>query len=128
MWLINRVLCQPLLICGEIYANKRRKRRAGKLEWIKLGHATDIEIKRMIDKGIKFSDIFEVSDVPKEGFVAIKQYSGQSKGANYGKVEYLKLKSGMEKAAAFFKTRRYAAMMLEATSEFNKMEGLSGER
>jgi uncharacterized protein len=51
----------------------------GKLEWIKLGYATDKEIKLMIDNGIKFSDIFEVSDVPKEGFVAIKQYSDKAK-------------------------------------------------
>jgi uncharacterized protein len=117
------------LSAGTLYAAKFTQTSAenggaGKLEWIKLGHATDKEIKRMIDKGIKFSDIFEVSDVPKEGFVAVKQYSGQGKGANYGKVEYLKLKPGMEKAAAFLETRRYAAM-LGATSEFNKMEGLA---
>jgi hypothetical protein len=36
-----------------------------------------------------------VSDVPKEGFFAVKQYSGQGKGANYGKVEYLKTKKYM---------------------------------
>ena len=41
-----------------------------------------------------------------------------------GKVEYLKLKPGKEKAAAFLETRRYAAM-LGATTEFNKMEGVT---
>ena len=40
------------------------------------------------------------------------------------KVEYLKLKPGKEKAAAFLETRRYAAM-LGATTEFNKMEGVA---
>ena len=40
------------------------------------------------------------------------------------KVEYLKLKPGKEKAAAFLETRRYAAM-LGATTEFNKMEGVT---
>jgi uncharacterized protein len=90
---------------------------AGKLEWIKLGHSTDKEVKKIIDSGIKFSDIFETSDVPKEGFKAIKQYS-------YGKTEYLKLKPGMEKAAAFLESRRYASL-LGATSEFNKMEGVT---
>ena len=35
---------------------------------------------------------------------------------NEGKVEYLKLKPGKEKAAAFLETRRYAAM-LGATTE-----------
>ena len=40
------------------------------------------------------------------------------------KVEYLKIKPGKEKAAAFLETRRYAAM-LGATTEFNKMEGVT---
>ncbi|BDG36482.1 hypothetical protein PcaKH15_23880 [Parageobacillus caldoxylosilyticus] len=115
------------LSAGTLYAAKFTQTSAenggaGNLEWIKLGHATDKEIKRIIDKGITFSDIFEVSNEPKEGFTAVKQYSGQ--GTNYGKIEYLKLKPGMEKAAAFLETRRYAAM-LGATSEFNKMEGLA---
>ncbi|ANB59359.1 PhoX family protein [Anoxybacteroides amylolyticum] len=115
------------LSAGTLYAAKFIQTSAenggtGNLEWIKLGHATDKEIKRIIDKSIKFSDIFEVSNEPKEGFTPVKQYSGQ--GANYGKIEYLKLKPGMEKAAAFLETRRYAAM-LGATSEFNKMEGLA---
>ncbi|MED1467229.1 PhoX family protein [Bacillus salipaludis] len=90
---------------------------SGNLEWIKLGHASDKEIKKIIDKGTKFGDIFETSDVPKEGFTAIKQYT-------YGKTEYLKVKPGMEKAAAFLESRRYAAI-LGATSEFNKMEGVT---
>ena len=41
-----------------------------------------------------------------------------------GKTEYLKLKPGKEKAAAFLETRRYAAL-LGATTEFNKMEGVT---
>lgn len=115
------------LSAGTLYAAKFTQTSAenggaGNLEWIKLGHATDKEIKWIIDKGITFSDIFEVSNDPKEGFTAVKQYSGQ--GTNYGKIEYLKLKPGMEKAAAFLETRRYAAM-LGATSDFNKMEGLA---
>ncbi|MEH7121281.1 alkaline phosphatase PhoX [Neobacillus vireti] len=110
------------LSAGTLYAAKFHQTGtenggSGNLEWIKLGHATDKEVKKIIDSGVKFSDIFETSDVPKEGFKAIKQYS-------YGKTEYLKLKPGMEKAAAFLESRRYAAM-LGATSEFNKMEGVT---
>jgi uncharacterized protein len=110
------------LSSGTLYAAKFHQTGtdnggAGNLEWIKLGHASDNEIKAIIDSGIKFSDIFETYDVPKEGFKAIKQYS-------YGKIEYLKLKPGMEKAAAFLESRRYAAL-LGATSEFNKMEGVT---
>lgn len=110
------------LSAGTLYAAKFKQTGteiggSGDLEWIQLGHATDKEVKDIIDSGIKFSDIFETSDVPKDGFKAIKQYS-------YGKVEYLKLKPGKEKAAAFLETRRYAAL-LGATTEFNKMEGVT---
>ncbi|WP_035423940.1 PhoX family protein [Bacillus sp. UNC438CL73TsuS30] len=110
------------LSAGTLYAAKfhqtgNENGGSGNLEWIKLGHASDKEVKAIIDSGIKFSDIFETSAEPKEGFKAIKQYS-------YGKTEYLKLKPGMEKAAAFLESRRYAAM-LGATSEFNKMEGVT---
>ncbi|MDQ6596138.1 DUF839 domain-containing protein [Bacillus salipaludis] len=110
------------LSAGTLYAAKfhqtgNENGGSGNLEWIKLGHASDKEVKAIIDSGIKFSDIFETSAEPKEGFKAIKQYS-------YGKTEYLKLKPGMEKAAAFLESRRYAAL-LGATSEFNKMEGVT---
>ncbi|MBS4216443.1 MULTISPECIES: PhoX family protein [Neobacillus] len=110
------------LSAGTLYAAKFHQTGtenggAGDLEWINLGHSTDKEVKAIIDSGVKFSDIFETSDVPKEGFKAVKQYS-------YGKTEYLKLKPGMEKAAAFLESRRYAAM-LGATAEFNKMEGVT---
>lgn len=111
------------LSSGTLYAAKFKqigteKGGSGDLQWINLGHATDKEVKATIDSGITFNDIFETSDVPKEGFTAIKTYS------NEGKVEYLKLKPGKEKAAAFLETRRYAAM-LGATTEFNKMEGVA---
>jgi secreted PhoX family phosphatase len=116
------------LSAGTLYAAKFHQTGtanggSGNLEWIKLGHATDAEVKNIIEHGgsngqpIKFSDIFEVSDTAQPGFTAIKQYS-------YGKTEYLKVKPGMEKAAAFLESRRYAAI-LGATSEFNKMEGVA---
>ena len=67
---------------------------SGDLQWINLGHATDKEVKDIIDSGITFNDIFETSDAPKEGFTAIKTYS------NEGKVEYLKLKPGKGKSSS----------------------------
>ena len=108
------------LSAGTLYAAKFNQTGtenggSGDLEWIKLGHSTDQEIKTSIDKGITFSDIFETSDMAQEGFKQIKQY---------GKTEYLKLKPGMEKEAAFLESRRYAAYV-GATSEFNKMEGVT---
>jgi secreted PhoX family phosphatase len=87
------------------------------LQWIPLGHATDNEVKKYIDQGIKFSDIFETADKDTPGFTKIKTYPS-------GKIEWLKVKPGMEKAAAFLESRRYGAI-LGATSEFNKMEGVA---
>lgn len=107
---------------GTLYAAKFKQTSTenggkGDLQWIKLGHATDNEVKTIIDKGTKFSDIFETADQPTKGFKAVKTAASK-------KVEYLKVKPGMEKAAAFLESRRYGAI-LGATSEFNKMEGLT---
>ncbi|WP_235550057.1 alkaline phosphatase PhoX [Paenibacillus sp. Soil724D2] len=87
------------------------------LQWIPLGHATDAEVKSYVDKGLKFSDIFETADKDTAGFTKIKSYPS-------GKVEWLKVKPGMEKAAAFLESRRYGAVV-GATAEFNKMEGVA---
>lgn len=85
------------------------------LTWIRLGHAADAEIKNLANT-LKFSDIFETAEADTQGFTKIR--------ANGTTDERLKLKTGMEKAAAFLETRRYAAY-LGATTEFNKMEGVT---
>ena len=84
------------------------------LQWIKLGHATDAEIEAMVDGGIKFSDIFDaaITDPNDSTYTKVTTYMG---------TEWLKLKPGMDKAAAFLESRRYAALM-GATTEFSKME------
>ncbi len=91
------------------------------LNWIKLGHANDAEIAAMVKNGITFADIFETSSVPADGFHPVYVYTGTN-GVNSNKLEYLKVKAGMEKAAAFLETRRFAGYM-GATAEFTKMEG-----
>jgi secreted PhoX family phosphatase len=87
------------------------------LSWVNLGHATDSEIKVQVDGGIVFSDIFLAvdSDPSDASYTRVKTNSG---------TEWLKLQPGMEQAAAFLETRRYAAY-LGATTEFNKMEGVT---
>ncbi|TLS36800.1 PhoX family protein [Pseudalkalibacillus caeni] len=90
---------------------------SGNLDWIKLGHASDEEILDLIESGVTFSDIFETAEEPTDGFTAVKTNSHKT-------VEYLKVKPGMEKVAAFLEPRRYGAI-LGATAEFNKMEGLA---
>ncbi|MCX8018464.1 MAG: PhoX family protein, partial [Rhodocyclaceae bacterium] len=86
------------------------------IQWVKLGTASHDEIKALIDRGIKIDDIFEISLTEKPGFVPTRAGSAET--------VWLKLKPGMEKAAAFLETRRYAAY-LGATSEFSKGEGLA---
>jgi hypothetical protein len=95
---------------------------AANLSWIKLGHGTHAEAKALIDSGITFWDIFDITtpettpDWAAQGYKEIR--AGQSSS------EYIRLKAGQEKAAMFLETRRYAAY-LGATTEFNKMEGLA---
>lgn len=113
------------LSAGTLYAaqwNQTSSEGAGSadLKWIKLGHATDSEIKNIVDSKPLFSDIFETADANEDGscptgFTSINTTTGH---------ECLKVKSGKEKEAAFLESRRYAAM-LGATSEFRKMEGIT---
>ena len=90
------------------------------LSWIELGHASDNEIKTMIDSKMKITDIFsiekpDVNGACTTGFTSIYEDST---------LECVKLVSGKEKAAAFLETRKYAAL-LGATIEFRKEEGLT---
>ena len=110
------------LAAGTLYAAKWQQISdanggSANLGWIRLGHASDNQIKAMVDGGIKFSDIFDVSNAdPRDpSYTKVKTYMG---------TEWLRLKPGMEKAAAFLETRRYAAL-LGATTEFSKMEGVT---
>jgi len=110
------------LSSGTLYAVKWKQTKASnggaaKLAWIKLGSASDAEIKALVDSGIKFSDIFDASNTDPNDH-------GYKKVATYTGTEWLRLKPHMEKAAAFLETRRYAAY-LGATTEFSKMEGVT---
>jgi secreted PhoX family phosphatase len=87
---------------------------AAPLTWIKLGSATSAEIKALATT-LKPTDIMSVSttDPLDASFTKVN--------AN-GKVEWIKLNPGMEKAAAFLETHRYAALV-GASMGFSKMEG-----
>lgn len=95
------------------------------LEWISLGNANDNEIKKEIDKGIKFSDIFDMAefkdDICPDGFTATKANVDSNQETA---PECIKLKHGMEKIASRLESRRYAAIK-GATTEFRKMEGIT---
>jgi secreted PhoX family phosphatase len=91
---------------------------AATLTWHRLGHASNQEIDGLVTRGIRFSDIFDVSPEPADGFRTIKA------GHATGLVEHLRVKPGMEQAAALLETRRYAAYV-GATTEFEKFEGVT---
>jgi len=88
---------------------------AAALTWIKLGSATSAEIRALVDGGIQPVDIMDVkpSDPADARYTRIV--------AN-GKTEWIKIMPGMEKAAAFLETHRYAAFV-GASMGFSKMEG-----
>ncbi len=89
------------------------------LSWIELGHATDSEIKTMIDAKMKITDIFDIAKPDENGTCATgtKIYEDST-------LECVTLKNGKEKEAAFLETRKYAALK-GATIEFRKEEGLT---
>ena len=112
------------LSAGTLYAAKLNQTSAENggsftLEWISLGHASDAEIKTLVDSGITFSTIFD-----NNGGDATTCPADHVVVATNGLKECLKLNAGMEKAAAFLESRRYAAM-LGATTELNKEEGIT---
>ena len=87
---------------------------AAPLTWIKLGSATSAEIKALATT-LKPTDIMSVSTTDPQDATYTKV------NAN-GKTEWIKLMPGMEKAAAFLETHRYAALV-GASMGFSKMEG-----
>ncbi len=110
------------LSAGTLYAAKWEQTSnanggSANLSWIRLGSASDAEIKALVDGGKLFSDIFDVAntDPNDNSYKKVRTYNG---------TEWLRLKPGQEQAAAFLETRRYAAY-LGATTEFTKMEGVS---
>lgn len=87
---------------------------AAPLTWIKLGSATSAEI-RSLANSLKPADIMDVK-------TADPADATYTKVAANGRVEWIKVKPGMEKAAAFLETHRYAALV-GGSMGFTKMEG-----
>jgi secreted PhoX family phosphatase len=87
---------------------------AAPLTWIKLGSATSAEIHTLANT-LKATDIMAVA--------ATDPLDASFKKVNAnGKTEWIKLNAGMEKAAAFLETHRYASLV-GASMGFSKMEG-----
>jgi len=87
---------------------------AAPLTWIKLGSATSAEIKALATS-LKPTDIMSVATTDPSD-------ASYTKVNANGRTEWIKLMPGMEKAAAFLETHRYASLV-GASMGFSKMEG-----
>ncbi|MGW8419410.1 MULTISPECIES: PhoX family protein [Comamonas] len=96
------------------------------LTWIKLGSASSAEISSLVDSGIKPSDIMDVrlaEDASTYPATPVAQPSPDHRLViTNGRKEWIALKIGQDKAAAFLETHRYAAFK-GASLGFTKMEG-----
>jgi hypothetical protein len=87
------------------------------IAWVKLGHANSVEIEALANS-LLATDIMTVNTAitdPADGSVRINYANGQ---------QWVKFNAGMEKAAAFLESHRYAAVM-GGTMEFSKFEGVT---
>jgi secreted PhoX family phosphatase len=84
------------------------------ITWINLGHATSSEIEALANS-LKSTDIMTVLTVDPADATFTKVFIS-------GKANWIKVKPGMEKAAAFLETHRYA-YLVGGSMGFSKMEG-----
>ena len=108
------------------------------VSWVELGRATQSELERLVASGLKFSDIFEsappVGSPPAcppgfQGAATPSPFFRAADPATFAAyaLECLRARPGMETAAAFLETRRWAGMR-GATAEFERMDGLAHSR
>ncbi|EJN07006.1 PhoX family phosphatase [Herbaspirillum sp. YR522] len=87
---------------------------AGRLDWIKLGSASSDEVRAMAER-YRASDIMDIRTTdPGDGSFSKIPFNG--------KFNWVRVKPGMQKAAAFLETHRYAALA-GGSLGFTKMEG-----
>ncbi|WP_102226755.1 PhoX family protein [Acidimangrovimonas sediminis] len=111
------------LSAGTLYAAKWTQTSAegagaADISWVDLGHADDASVRKAIEGGATFSDLFDTAKIGEDGSCPEGFKGSNAEGA----AECLKVRPGMEMAASRLETRRYASMM-GATTEFRKMEG-----
>ncbi|MFT3801112.1 MAG: DUF839 domain-containing protein [Burkholderiaceae bacterium] len=96
------------------YTETLTDKSTAKIQWIHLGHATSAEISALADS-LKPTDIMD-------SVTADPQDASYTKVFLDGKALWVRLKPGMEKAAAFLETHRYANLA-GGSMAFTKMEG-----
>ena len=98
------------------YLNELNETSTAQIQWINLGHATSQDIDDLVNiKNIQPTDIMEsLNQDPQD--------ASYTKVILAKKTIWVKVKPGMEKAAAFLETHRYAALK-GGSMAFTKMEG-----
>lgn len=84
------------------------------LNWVKLGHASSAEVEALAST-LSFTDIMDYNATDPSDSSYSKIYLG-------GSAQWVRVKPGMDKAAAFLETHRYAAIK-GGSMGFSKMEG-----
>ena len=84
------------------------------LTWIRLGAASSAEVRAMASS-LRPADIMDVRTTD-------PQNAAYTRVAANGRIEWIRVMPGMEKAAAFLETHRYASLV-GASMGFTKMEG-----
>ena len=108
------------LYAAEWHQTSAENGGAADISWVDLGKGSSDDVKALIDKGTKFSDIFETADMNDDGNCG----EGFTASAANGVKECLKIKDGMDFTASRLETRRYAAIK-GATTEIRKEEGVT---
>ncbi len=88
------------------------------MQWIKLGSATSAEIEAMINSGIKPTDIMDSTTTNPNDPSYTRIMLNKNNNC------WVRLKPGMEKAAAFLETHRYAALV-GGSLALTKSEGVT---
>lgn len=122
---------EGVLSSGTLYAAKLTQTSAAQsvdgghftFQWIKLGHANSVEIKALADS-LTVSNIIDVKAIADFADDAAATAAGYSRVNLDGVAEYVKILPGMDKAAAFLETHRYASIK-GATMEMTKFEGVT---
>lgn len=110
------------LFCAKVTQTSAEKGGTFTVEWKSMGGATEAEI-RTASTTTAFADLFEEATPTSTNFPAACPEGFKTVHGSAG-LECLKLKTGMEKLASRFESRRYASY-LGCTTEWNKMEGFT---
>lgn len=108
------------------YVTALNETSAGKIQWIRLGHATSDEIKALANDAALTTVTTNAAGFKENGIFA--STTTNQNDASFteiklsGKSAWVRLKPGQEKAAAFLETHRYAALK-GGSLVFNKLEG-----